>query len=216
MRLKCFATTVVALLLAVGFAPVGNAQIDREKTLFTIGEPLDVGGTVLQPGTYLIKIMKSSSNRSIVQVTNTDQSKTYALVLATPHPIKGDTTIPESRFTYFPATSTQPQALRTWFSGDTSTGQDIIYPKRRAEELAVVANTTVIAVPDETKPAEYEKAELIPVKPTRLEKTPPATTVAEQAPAKLPKTASSVPLTALLGVLALGGAAGLRILANRS
>ena len=66
MRLKCFVNSIIAFLLVVGFVPIANAQIDREKTKFTIGEPLDVGGTILPPGSYLIRIVRLSYNRSVV------------------------------------------------------------------------------------------------------------------------------------------------------
>jgi hypothetical protein len=46
---------------------------------------------------------------------------------------------------------------------------------------------------------------------------PPVTLIAEnRAEKELPRTASDVPLFALLGVLALGGAVGLHALANRT
>jgi len=125
---------------------------------------------------------------------------------------------PSSRYIYFPAVAGHPKALRTWFARETSNGQDIIYPKRHAMELAAVVKEPVIAVPDEVKEAEYKTVPLAIVTPEKEVKPyEPQTFVAEAAPRKpLPRTASQVPLLAALGILSLGGAFGLRALANRA
>ncbi len=219
-----------AAFLGVAYTPAATAQINTEKSLFTLTEPMDVGGTVLEPGTYRIKVVELSSNRNVVQVTNEMGSKVFATVLATPHVIKTDEAIPESRFIYYSAIAGQPKALRTWFAHDTPYGQDIIYPKRRALELAAVAKEPVIAIPDEVKETEYKTVPLVVVTPEQevkpyeapavaVQKAPgPApVAVAEASPEKqLPKTASHVPLFAALGLLSLGGAFALRTFANRA
>jgi hypothetical protein len=220
-----------ATLLGVASAPVVFAQSDRENSTFTVTEPVDVGGFTLPPGTYLIKVVMLASNRNMIQVTNEEQTKVFASVLATPHPIRADEQIPSSRYTYYTTSPGQPKALRTWFARDTVNGQDIIYPKRRAMELAAVANEPVIAIPDEVKEAEYKSVALTVVTPDRkvkayeepivtVQKAPepaPPVMVAEAPPAgQLPGTASNVPLFAALGLLSLGGAFGLRALAKRA
>jgi hypothetical protein len=210
-----------ATLLGVVSAPVANAQSDRENSTFTITEPVDVGGFTLQPGTYLIKVVMLASNRNMIQVTNEDQTKVFASVLATPHPIRANEEIPSSRYTYYATAPGQPKALRTWFARDTPNGQDIIYPKRRAMELAALAKEPVIAIPDEAKETEYKTVAFTVVTPDQnvkpYEEPAPPVMVAEARPqAELPATASHVPLFAALGLLSLGGAFGLRALTNRA
>ena len=209
-----------AAFLGVAFTPAATAQINTEKSLFTLTEPMDVGGAVLEPGTYRIKVVELSFNRNVVQVTNEAGSKVFAAVLATPHVIRTDEAIPESRFIYYAAIAGQPKALRTWFAHDTPYGQDIIYPKRRAMELAAAAKVPVIAIPDEVKEAEYKTVPLTVVTPELQVKpyeAPAPTVVAEARPLKqLPRTASHVPLFTALGLLSLGGAFGLRVLTNRA
>ena len=138
--------------------------------------------------------------------------------------------IPSTRYTYYTTAAGQPKALRTWFPRDTVNGQDIIYPKRRAMELAAAAREPVIAIPDEVKETEYKTVPLVVVTPERTEKPyeqpvvvvqkapePAPLVVAEVRPEKqLPKTASHVPLYAALGLLSLGAAFGLRTLASRT
>ena len=219
--MTCLALGTFATLLGVVSAPVAYAQSNKENSTFTVTEPLDVGGFTLQPGTYLIKVVMLASDRNSIQVTNVEQTKVFANVLSTPHPIRADEVVPSSRYIYYATAPGQPKALRTWFARDTEKGQDIIYPKRRAMELAAVAKEPVIAIPDEVKEAEYKSVPIAVVTPDLqvkpyAEPAPPVV-VAEARPLKqLPATASHVPLFAALGLLSLGGALGLRILTNRA
>jgi hypothetical protein len=219
--MTCLALGTFATLLGVVSAPVAYAQSDKENSTFTVTEPLDVGGFTLQPGTYLIKVVMLASDRNSIQVTNVEGTKVFANVLSTPHPIRADEVVPSSRYIYYATVPGQPKALRTWFARDTEKGQDIIYPKRRAMELAAAAKEPVIAIPDEVKEAEYKSVPIAVVTPDLqvkpyAEPAPPVV-VAEARPLKqLPATASHVPLFAALGLLSLGGALGLRILTNRA
>jgi hypothetical protein len=228
--MTCLALGTFATFLGVVSAPVANAQSDRENSTFTLTESVDVGSFTLPPGTYLIKVVLLESNRNTIQVTNVEQTKVFANVLATPHPIRVGEEVPSSRYIYYTTAAGQPKALRTWFARDTVNGQDIIYPKRRALELAAAAKEPVIAIPDEAKETEYKTVPLIVVTPEQTVKPyeqpvvvaqkapePAPVAVAEASPEKqLPKTASHVPLYAALGLLSLGAALGLRMLAHRT
>lgn len=204
----------VALAATLPTSPA-QAQVFKEKSIFTITERLDVGGTILEPGTYRIKVHKRTSDRHTLQVVNTEDNKVFVTVLAIPHPIREQEVIPESRFVYYPATGTQPRALRTWFGNDIQFGHDIAYPKRRAAELVAVVKEPVVFIPDEAKEAEFDTVPIQPYVADRPATAPPVTRVAETRPATLPQTASRVPLFALLGALALASAASLRALASR-
>lgn len=226
--MTCLALGAFAMLLAA--TPAAYAQSDKENSTFTVTEPVEVGGFTLQPGTYLIKVVTLASNRNMIQVTNEEQTKVFASVLATPHPIRVDEAIPSSRYVYYASAPGQHKALRTWFARETTNGQDIVYPKRRALELAVVTKEPVIAIPDDVKEAEYKSVALTVVTPEQQVKPyeepvvmvqkapePAPLAVAEARPLKrLPATASRVPLIAALGLLSLGGALGLRALTNRA
>jgi hypothetical protein len=123
----------------------------------------------------------------------------------------------------------EPEALRAWFYPGKNWGDEFVYPKAKAVALAQANNTIVLATPAELpveveKPiltvnepvvAQLQQAPVVAIKPTgetvdvAQAVTPPptqATEVAQAAPATLPSTASSLPLIALFGLLALGGA----------
>lgn len=228
--MTCLALGTFVALLGIASAPVANAQSDRENSTFTVTEPLEVGSYTLQPGTYLIKVLLLAANRSTLQVTNVEQTTVFATVLAVPHLIQKEEMVSESRYIYYATAPGQPKALRTWFARDASNGQDIVYSKQRAMELAAATKEPVIAIPDAVKEAEYKTVPLIVVTPEQnvkpyeqpvvvVQKAPePApVVVAEASPkAQLPMTASHVPLYAALGLLSLGAGLGLRAFANRA
>ena len=206
--MTCLALGTFATLLGVASAPAANAQSDRENSTFTVTEPIDVGSFTLQPGTYLIKVVMLESNRNMIQVTNVEQTKVFANVLATPHPIRADEVIPSSRYIYYTTATGQPKALRTWFARDTTNGQDIIYPKRRALELAAAGqgardrdpgrgegNGVQDRAPHVVTPEQQVKPYEAPVVVVQKAPEPAPVAVAEARPEKeLPKTASHVPL----------------------
>jgi hypothetical protein len=130
-----------------------------------------------------------------------------------------------------------PQPIRAWFYPGANWGEEFVYPKTRAVELAKVTNAPVPALQAEvavevTKPEEpavvavLQQAPIVAVKPTgeevevaqAIQTEPAATETAAAAPnyPALPATASSLPLIALCGLLALGGALSVRSIRNRS
>jgi hypothetical protein len=223
-------------LLGFTLAANANGQGTSEQASFKLTEPLDVGGTILQPGDYQIKVVPLQGNRNLLQVTNADGTKLLATLLSIPHAEgPGGVQIPASRYVYYPASAGHIKTLRTWFAANTPGlgGHDIVYPKQRAMELAALVKAPVVAIPDEVKEADYKTAPLVVVTPEKEVKPyeevtaqkPPVPEAAPTQPAKavekpvhhkrLPKTASDVPLHAGLGLLSLLGALGLGALARR-
>jgi hypothetical protein len=207
----------LAAVLAAIVAIPAAAQIEKEKSIFTVTDSIQVGSKVVPPGTYLIRVVPLSYNRNLVQVTSEDGSKVFASALATPHPKRDDEQIPSSRFLYYPTAEGQVKALRTWFAPSTPYGQDIVYPKKRASELAIATKESVVAIPEETTETEYktvpyttitregtEAVYTAPQPETRVAQVDTAPAAAPAPPVKsLPRTASDVPLAALLGSASL-------------
>lgn len=229
---SCFAVVTCTALLGLALATTANAQT-VEQALFNLTEPLDVGGTILQPGDYQIKVVPLQGNRNLLQVTSPDQSKLFATLLSIPHAEgPGGVQIPASRYTYYPATAGRTKALRTWFAASTPGlgGHDIVYHKQRAMEFAAIVKEPVVAVPDEVQEAEYKTVPLVVVTPEK-EVKPYEEVTAEKPPVpepaqvkvaearshdrRLPQTASEVPLYVGLGFLSLLGALALGALARR-
>ena len=218
------AGTSAALILVggiVGGTQQAYAQAPPSAAELYAPESLNVGGTILAPGTYRIEVVKLDDNRNMLQVKSVDGMTLFATVLSIPHATVAAEVMPETRFVYYPAAAGLPRALRTWYEEGRSSGHDIVYPKGRALELAATLNQPVYAIPADTKEAEYVTVPVVIVTPEKQEKpyvfarkVEPPVQVAEAKPVEeLPRTASHVPLVGLLGLLAVAGALGLRAFA---
>ena len=237
------ASTVFCMALVGGmFSPSAKADDHDKKTTITFSGPVEIppvyitGMRILPAGTYVFKLVESSSNRHIVQIFNKDQTKIYATVLAIPNYrlVAKDKTV----ITFNEGLKDRPEAIRAWFYPGANWGEEFVYPKAKAVELAKVTKAPVLAleveVPVEVaKPEEptiavaLQQAPVIAVAPTgeRVElaqvvqsEPAPAALANEAAPItqSLPGTASSLPLIALCGLLALGGAMLTRSIKNRT
>jgi hypothetical protein len=216
MKLLKTATTVFGLAL-MGSLVASTTQADEwnQKTEITFSGPVEIPGVhltgwgVLPAGTYVFKLLDSQSNRHVVQIFNKEETKIYATILAIPNYRLQPTDKTVITFSERPAG--QPEALRAWFYPGMNAGQEFVYPKAKAIQLAKETNMPVLAaeIPlesPEPAAAAVETAPVTAVKPTgeEVELTEVVALVPETEPAKLPATASPLPLVAMFGVLALG------------
>lgn len=230
-------------LIGAAFSPNVKADVWDKKSVITFNSPVQIpavhqpGWGVLPAGTYVFKVAESGANRHIVQIFNKDESTIYATILAIPNLRLKATEKTVITFRERPAG--QPQALQAWFYPGKQWGEEFVYPKRQAVEFAKSTITPVLQMPDTVreeaaKPEEpqlIEELKRVPV--TAVERSgkeveiaqavtpPPAAEilVAQAAPApaaQLPETASPLPMVALLGLLALGGAWVLRVVEVRN
>lgn len=246
--MKLFRTAAAVFSVALlGTMFVSSAKADdwNRKTVVTFSGPVEIPGVhlqgwgVLPAGTYVFKILDSQSDRHIVQIFNKDETTIYATILAIPnYRLKAtDKTV----ITFRERPAGEPEALRAWFYPGRNWGEEFVYPKAKAIELAKATNSPVLFTPaeialevatpiksaDEPLVVELKRAPIMAIKPTGEEvqlaqvvTPPPAETeIATAAPAStvaektLPATASTLPLIGLFGLLALGG--GLTLLAVR-
>jgi hypothetical protein len=246
--LRTVSTTVIGLaLMGAIFSPGAKADDWNRKTVISFSGPVEIPGVhlkgwgVLPAGTYVFKILDSKSDRHIVQIFNKDETVVYATILAIPNYRLKVTDKTVVTFRERPAG--QPEALRAWFYPGRTWGEEFVYPRAKAVELATTTNTVVLAttadlpaeveVPmvtlNEPVVAQLQQAPVIAVKPTgedvelaQVVTPPPAqevvaeTAAPPQAAETLPATASSLPLMAFFGLLALGLAWTLRLVQKRS
>ena len=67
---SCLAVGICVVLLGFVFTANASGQGTVEKASFTLTEPLDVGGTILQPGDYQITVVRLQGDRNMLRVTN--------------------------------------------------------------------------------------------------------------------------------------------------
>jgi hypothetical protein len=211
-------------LLAIsmfGATVLSSARADTwdKKTVVTFNQAVEVPGKVLPAGTYTFQLLDSPSDRHIVQIFTADGSHIIATILAINNyrlEPTGDTVM---KFSERPGDS--PDALRAWFYPGDNFGQEFVYPKVRAIQLAQTTKVIVPAVEVDTLDDETIKTvPIVAVTPdekevevaTVIQTTPPApaavAAVAETE--ELPQTASLMPLLALLGATFIGLALGLK------
>ena len=101
-------------LLSITLAPSAKADEWDKKTVITVqGGAVQIQGTVLEPGKYVLKLLDSQADRQILQVFNADETHLETTILANAayrlEPT-GDT-----RFTFAEVPAGQPPAISTWF-----------------------------------------------------------------------------------------------------
>ncbi|MGO8793821.1 MAG: LPXTG cell wall anchor domain-containing protein [Candidatus Sulfotelmatobacter sp.] len=213
----------LTLLFAMAVPSALMAGDWDKATKLTFSEPVEVPGVVLPGGTYWFTLADSESDRNIVQIWNDDRTKLITTILAIPDyrlQPKGKTVV---HFEERP--SDQPEAIHSWFYPGANFGEEFVYPKARATQLAKQVSRPVLSMPD-AQPSDATQIKQTPVKAVSpsgeeieiaevVELQPIAPTEAPAPPSSLPKTGSSLPLLLLSGLLSLGAAGALREVARR-
>lgn len=154
MKLFKTATAIGTLaLLAMLFSPNSMADEWNKKTIVKLSGPVEIPGVhlvgwgVLPAGTYVFKLLDSSSNRHIVQIFSEDELTVYATILAIPnYRLKAtDKTV----ITFAERPAGQPEALRAWFYPGRNWGEEFVYPKAQAIALAKATQLPVLFSPEE-------------------------------------------------------------------
>ncbi|HEV2494821.1 MAG TPA: hypothetical protein VG204_17300 [Terriglobia bacterium] len=214
-------------VMALAFLSSAKADEWNRKTKVTFSAPVEVpgvGAQVLPAGTYIFKIVDSAADRHIVQIFNEAEDHVYTTILAIPNYRLRATD--KTVMTFKERAEGQPEAIRAWFYPGRQWGEQFVYPKSRAIELAKVVNEPVLAMPLDTEPTvETLKAISVEaVKPTGeevpvaevVEAPPVETEAAAPAAETLPHTASTLPLMGLIGLLSLGAGLALSVLTKRA
>ena len=236
--LKTLGAVLCIAMFCLLVVPTAMADDYNRKTVVTFSGPVEVpgvGAQTLPAGTYVFKILDSQSDRHIVQIFNQDETHLYTTILAIPNYRLKSTSKTVITFRERPAG--QPEALRAWFYPGHEWGEEFVYAKSRAIELAKETNQPVLATPIELNAAPIEALKTAPIvavdpkgEPVELAQVvepPPAPTVeAAAAPpaaapvvvaaAELPKTASTLPLIALLGLMTISAGMALSLFSKRS
>ncbi|MGB7623681.1 MAG: hypothetical protein WBN92_15145 [Terriglobia bacterium] len=225
-----FCVSLVLMFLSTS----ARADAWNRKTVVTFSGPIEVPGVgahLLPAGTYVFKIFDSLSDRHIVQIFSEDEKTVLTTILAIPNYRLKETD--KTVMTFKERAEGQPEAIRAWFYPGRQWGEEFVYPKARALELAKITNQPILATPIELETAPIEAlktAPVIAVAPTgevvEVAKVvePPPVEVAKAvepepvvvAAKSLPQTASLLPLAGLIGLLSLGAGLALLVISKRA
>jgi hypothetical protein len=200
-------TTALAVSL-VSLAAVATVRADDEnrRTTLTFSQPFEIPGKVLPAGTYIFTLVDQAADRHVVQVFSADGKTPLAMFLTIPDYRLKSTSKTVIKFREVPRG--QPEAIKAWFYPGNTVGEEFVYHKRRAVELAKVAKVYVPAVVIEDATLEALKAAPVVVVTPEEKEVPVAeaiqtTPVALVARAELPKTASNLPMIMLFAFTCL-------------
>jgi len=243
-RINVGATILCLALMVLAFPPWTNADEWNKRTVVKFSGPVEipgVGAQVLPAGTYVFKLLDSQSDRHIVQIFNEQGNRVLATILAIPNLRMKATD--KTVMTFSERAAGDPQAIRAWFYPGRTWGEEFVYPKKRAIELAQIAKVPVLAMPTElatnlTVPVtKADEAPVIALKEAPLEAVTPTgdvvaiTEVVEAPPVQTaevataatpepekswPNTASVLPLLGLGGLLSLIAGFSLSMFPKRS
>ncbi len=144
LKAMCCAAALVALL-----APGARADEWNKKTFLTFSGPVQIPGATLPAGTYTFELADPDNARHVVRVSSQDGGKVMGMFM----------TIPQDRleppddnvimFAERPAGT--PQAIQTWFYPGDRIGEEFVYPKSQAVQIAKATHKSVLATEDESK-----------------------------------------------------------------
>ena len=173
MKNKLASIAFALALVGIAMVTPASAQTNlNQRTVLTFSQPIEVPGKVLPAGTYTFELHESQMNRHIVQVYDADGKKLITTFLAIPNRRLETTTDTVVRFAE--VAPGQPQAMRAWFYPGQTVGQEMVYSKKRAQELAATANVVVPAVDDTF----YDTATVDTMKTVEVTSVSPTTTTA--------------------------------------
>jgi hypothetical protein len=212
------------------------------RTSITFDEPVELPGIVLPAGTYVFKSENATLPDHVVKIYNADETKLITMILSIPSYRTETTELPE--FTFEKRAAGTPQAIKVWYYPGRSYGEEFVYPKLNANELATLNPQQVPSMPTEietaatnpapspeeeamlaasSQPSEKEEPLVETIQPNPPEQTQAsmpeaaqmAATTQTEIPTHLPRTASPLYSIGLAGLLLLAGALMLQFLSKQ-
>jgi hypothetical protein len=191
----------IALMAIVGIAGAGIVTADQwdKKTIITIDEAMQLPNAMLQPGTYVLRLHDSPSNRHVVQIFDKDEKHLVTTILAIPNMRLRPTG--KSVFAFWEVPAGKPKALRAWFYPGDNFGQEFAYPKEEAVQITATNSSETVPVndakPEELAASSEPAAEPAPAASSEPPPAAPAEPVAttEPTPAAEPVTVAAAPQT---------------------
>ena len=130
MRISRFLAPFLATLtLSVLLIPAAKPDSFDKKTVVTFDQDVEIPGWTLPPGTYVFKLVRSLSNRNVVQVWDGTETELFATL----HTV-GEITPNTPNRAYFTLDIRDndeglPPLLQSWFYPGDNTGWTFLYPK---------------------------------------------------------------------------------------
>ena len=118
---------VCLMMFLGGSRRMAQADDWDKMTKMTFKVPVDLPGVTLVPGTYVFRLADGATNDHVVQVSNENQTRICATILAVPD----YRLVPDGKtvVTFEERVKGAPEAIKAWFFPGDNYGVEFIYPK---------------------------------------------------------------------------------------
>src|SRR5712692_5233781 len=174
-----------AALILVLLAPSLQADQWNKKTILTISDPVQLPNQVLEPGTYVFKLLDSPADRHIVQVFDKDEKHLITTVLAIPNyrlQPRGKTEVD-----FWETPAGQPKAMRAWFYPGDNFGQEFAYSAAMSSQISANNSNVKVLTEESTTVASISAPEPQPAAQPAPAPAPEPTTTAAVTPEPVPQ-----------------------------
>jgi hypothetical protein len=129
--IRIFLVAGLAVLLSTTLIQSAAAGVlDGNRTVVTFSQSVEVPGLVLPPGTYVFE--QVAGLQHVVRILSADESHVYATLETLPEQLPNP--VEKPTFTFEERTTGAPQAIQSWFSPGSSTGEEFLYLKSTSSE----------------------------------------------------------------------------------
>jgi hypothetical protein len=148
-----------AFLLAIWNIDTAKAGDFNEKTIVTFAAPVQIPGQSLPAGTYVFKVIDSSTQNNVIQVFSQNERHLFATFLAVPDYAMLPTDKAVVLFEERP--SDTPEAIRALFCHGDQYARQFVYPHAAAVEIARRSHQKVLQMRDDGK--DFKKSDVTAV-----------------------------------------------------
>ena len=222
-RNTILSASIVAVLVCLPMA--ARAQtIPDQPVYLTFSGPVSVPNATLPAGKYMFKLASGRNGGDTVQIYDA-QGKAVVMAMAIPAIRSNGEPVPEKpEVNFYETAPGVPQAVKIWwYPGIRSGGHEFVYPRAQAQRIAKATKSEVLTSADNDNSGKFVRMsasgetevvnpaaasappEPVPA-PTQMamNQAPPPPVPAPPTPrSALPKTASEMPVVAMVGLLSL-------------
>ena len=140
--MRTLTSLTCAAVIALAMVPGVRADEHDRLTYMTFSGPVQVPGVTLAAGTYTFKLADIETNRHVVQIFNKDDNKLITTVMTIPNDRLDPANDTFVMFAERPAGT--PVAVKAWFYPGRSIGEEFLYPRQQAMQIAGTSREAVL------------------------------------------------------------------------
>lgn len=141
--MRALKTICCAAALAAFLAPAAHADEWNKKTFLTFSGPVQLPAVTLKAGTYVFELANPDTTRHVIRISEKDTNKNIGLFMTIPNERMQPPDDNLIMFSERPAGS--PPAVQAWFYPGDRIGEEFVYPKQQAMQIAKATKRGVLA-----------------------------------------------------------------------